>query len=86
MHRVDSARTARTRLLAVATRAQADLAALPWAPAKAAALRAEVDATSARLRAQKELAAADKARMQPPTLAALAAAARAARSNATTAA
>jgi len=78
-HRVDAARAARTRLLAVATRGQAALAAQPWAPAKAAALRAEVDATSARLREQKGVAAAAAAAMRPPTLAALAAAARAAK-------
>lgn len=69
------------RLLAVATRRQAELAARPFDPegTKVAAVKDEFAATSKRLREQKLIGAATRVALQTPTMAAKAAMARAAK-------
>lgn len=76
------------RLLAVATRRQAELAARPFEAdgAKVAAIKEEFAATSKRLREQDLISAATKVQLQTPTMAAKAAMARQAKKAAESAA
>jgi hypothetical protein len=78
-HRVTAARVGGTRLLAVATRRQLELAAQPWTADKAAGLKGETKETTRRLTAQKAVSAAVRTQLKPLTLAQAAAAARAAK-------